>query len=103
MTPSRCEHGLQRRSCEICRVLGGESSSPVLDDGGSSPRGRHRLASPIGLGLTAVAAVVVLLLAAQVVAAAWAVLRILELVAVATIAGWIGWKLGVGYGRRTAR
>ena len=30
----------------------------------------------------------------------FAVLRIIELLAVAAIAGWVGWKLGVRQGRR---
>ena len=102
VTRSKCEHGVDQRSCEICRVLVA-SSSPLPGGGGSSPRVRRRLVNPLGLGLSAIAAVVGLVLLVQVVAAAWAVVRLLELVAVATVAGWIGWKLGVGHGRRSGR
>jgi hypothetical protein len=47
--------------------------------------------------LALVALIVVWLVAGFVFAA----LRILELVAVAAVAGWLGWKLGVHHGRRT--
>ena len=47
------------------------------------------------------AGVVLLVVLAQAVALAWAVVRVLEVVVVAAVAGWIGWKLGVAYGRRS--
>jgi hypothetical protein len=31
----------------------------------------------------------------------WSVLHLLQLVAVAALAGWIGWKAGVVHGRRS--
>jgi len=50
--------------------------------------------------VVAIVAVIGLVLFGWVAAAFFAVLRIIELVAVAVIAGWVGWKLGAGKGRR---
>jgi hypothetical protein len=47
--------------------------------------------------------IAVLVALSWVVAVVWAVLRIVELVAVAFVFGWVGWKLGVRHGRRTSR
>lgn len=87
-------------SCEICRVLGTGSAAP---DGRGPPsavssrrEGRNRLS----LGVTAVTIVVALVTFAWLAATIWAVVRLLELVAVAFGAGWIGWRLGVRHGRQ---
>lgn len=100
----RCVHGLDEDSCEICRVLGTDPASPSAPstpERRSWPRPTFRAGTRIGLGLTAVAGVVLLVVLAQAVALAWAVVRVLEVVVVAAVAGWIGWKLGVAYGRRS--
>jgi len=50
--------------------------------------------------VVAIAAVIGLVLFGWVAAAFFAVFRIIELVVVAAIVGWAGWKLGVRRGRR---
>jgi hypothetical protein len=52
------------------------------------------------LALVAVAAVVGFLVLGWVAAAFFAVIRIVELVAIAAVAGWVGFKLGVQQGKR---
>ncbi len=44
--------------------------------------------------------VVIVLVASWLVALAWTVFRVVQLVAVAVGAGWVGWRLGVRHGRR---
>ena len=64
-----------------------------------------RRSSPLGATLVvlAVVAVLGLLLVSWFAALAWAVIRVVELVAVAVIAGWVAWRLGVRHGRRHPR
>lgn len=59
--------------------------------------GRAPVRAPAGVGLLAggVGLVVAIFVVAQVVAAASVVLRFVQLLAVAAIAGWVGFKLGV--------
>lgn len=47
--------------------------------------------------------VVLALLGWWVVAIVAVALRLIELVAVAVVAGWVGWRLGVVHGRRVRR
>jgi hypothetical protein len=83
-----CPHGLDRARCEICRIL----------DPAVGPAGARRPALganlPGGLATIAVAAVVGLVVLGWVAAAFFAVLRILELLGVAIVAGWLGFQLG---------
>ena len=94
-----CPHGLDRGRCEICRVI----DPTVLP---ATPRAR-RPDRPRslrgGLATIAVVAVVGFLLVGWVAADFFAVLRIVELLAVALVAGWVGWQLGVRHGRRESR
>lgn len=100
VTPPDCPHGLAQGSCEICRVL--EADPPESAPGGrSSPVLARRAASRIALGVGAVAAMVALVVLWQVLAAVWALVHLLQLVAVGCVAGWIGWRLGVLHGRRS--
>ena len=89
-----CPHGLPRDSCQICQVL-----EPT-----AVPAGRRAGVGRAGLGgnlaLVAVAAVVGFLVLGWVAAAFFAVIRIVELVAIAAVAGWVGFKLGVQQGKR---
>ena len=55
---------------------------------------------PGGLATIAVVAIVGFVVVGWVAAAFFAVLRIVELLAVALVAGWVGWQLGVRHGRR---
>ncbi len=87
-------------SCEICRVL--ETGPPEPAPGGRSPPLLARQAAGrIALGVGAVAAIVVLVVVWQMLAAVWALVHLLQLVAVGCVAGWIGWRLGVLQGRRS--
>jgi hypothetical protein len=62
-----------------------------------APRGRLTLGTRL-LGL-AVVAVAMALALWWLVAAAAAILHIVELVAMGAVTGWVGWKLGVRHGR----
>lgn len=101
MTSPLCPHGLTAADCLICATLttgaaeaGGEHLDPAW-------RGRARPRSG--------AAAVVVALVALVLAGWWAlavlslVLRLAELMAVAVVGGWVGWRLGVRHGRRAGR
>lgn len=96
VSSSTCPHGLARKTCQICRVLE-PSAVPAAR---SARPDRRRGGLPGNLVALAVVAVVGLLALGWVAAAFFAVLRILELVAAADIAGWVGWKLGIRQGRR---
>lgn len=99
LSRSMCPHGRTPSTCLICQALdAGELSdapsrreTPERRDGGS-------LSWTVAkLGIVAVLALVVVSWAA---AFFWAAFRILELVAVAVIVGWVCWRLGVRHGRR---
>jgi len=96
MSSTTCPHGLSRANCEICRIL---EPSSVPDAPHRTPaRAGGRF--PAGLATVAIVMIVGFLVVGWVSAAVWAVLRILQLVAVAAVAGWIGYQLGV---RRAGR
>ena len=90
----QCPHGLPRDKCQICQVL-----EPT-----AVPAGRRTGVGRAGLGGNlagvAIVAVVGFVVLGWVAAAFFAVLRIVELLAVAAVAGWVGWKLGVQQGKR---
>lgn len=98
-----CPHGLAPGACEICRVLG---TGPAVPGPARVPAGRLgvRLARPggggAGLVVSGVAVLVALVVLSQVLAAAWALFRLLQVVAVAAVSGWIGYRVGVAAGRR---
>jgi Flp pilus assembly protein TadB len=97
---SVCAHGMTASTCLICRTLepdGRRSRKPE-----KSPGDTRRVASSArstGTWLVVVA-VVFVLAASWLMALAWALFRVVQLVAVAVIAGWVGWHLGVRHGRR---
>jgi len=97
MSAATCPHGLPPETCQICRVL-----EPTAVPAARSGRGAARSGRGLGgnLAVIAIVAVVGFVVFGWVLAAFFAVLRILELVAVAFVAGWVGWKLGVRQGRR---
>ena len=95
MTRTSCPHGLPASTCEICRLM-----EPAPAAQARARRPAPLGGAPGGLLAVAVVAVVGFLVLGWVVAAFFAVLRILELVAVAAVAGWVGWKLGLARGRR---
>ena len=91
MSAPTCPHGLATGTCQICRVLEPTSvPSPARRRTGLTGR-------VVGVGVLALVAFVAF---GWVAAAFFVVLRILELIAVAAGAGWVGWKLGVRHGRR---
>lgn len=89
-----CPHGLARDTCQICQVL-----EPTAVPADRRP-GLGRAGLGGNLAVVAVAAVVGFLVVGWVAAAFFAVLRIVELLAVAGVAGWVGFKLGVQQGKR---
>lgn len=95
MSTATCPHGLPRGTCEICRVM---EPAPALHARAARPVRRGGF--PGGVVSVVVVAIVGFVVVGWVVAAFFAVLRILELVAVAAVAGWVGWKVGVHHGRR---
>ncbi len=99
LSRSMCPHGSTRSACPICQAL----DLSELSEGRRS-RSTPQRGSGSSLSWTAakfgIAAIVVLFLVSWVAAFFWAALRIIELVAVAVVAGWICWRLGVRHGRR---
>ncbi|MGQ0519844.1 MAG: hypothetical protein ACT4PX_01675 [Actinomycetota bacterium] len=105
-----CPHGLAPGSCEICRVLGTGPAVPGTGPAVPGPAGvsAGRLGVRLprlgggGAGLVAagVAVLVAFVVLSQVLAAAWALFRLLQVVAVAAVSGWIGYRVGVAAGRR---
>jgi hypothetical protein len=123
---SPCPHGLAPSECLICRTLAGSPSVPlgttapkagpptgpqkgggpvqrpdVVYPPGAAPRRAGSLGLHIGL---IVAAVIVIGLAVwAVVGFALAILHVLELVLVAAVAGWAGYRIGKYRGSRRSR
>lgn len=119
---STCIHGFASGACLICRTLDPSGKAkPVATE--PVPRGRRTRQAALeatgprvlpaegrgprsGLGLRlavlVVGAFVLLALAWSVLHVVFAVLRILELITVALVAGYLGWKAGVHHGRRSA-
>jgi len=97
VSSATCPHGLPRDTCQICRAL----EPTTVPAGRSGRRPEHRRAGLGGnLAGLAIVAVVGFVVLGWVAAAFFAVLRIVELLAVAAVAGWVGWKLGVQQGKR---
>ncbi|HET7721132.1 MAG TPA: hypothetical protein VFK43_14285 [Acidimicrobiales bacterium] len=97
MSPATCPHGLPRDTCQICQVL----EPTAVPAGRNGRRPEHRRAGLGGnLAVVAIAAVVGFVVLGWVAAAFFAVLRIVELLAAAAVAGWVGWKAGVQQGKR---
>jgi hypothetical protein len=94
MATATCPHGFAQGSCLICRTLTPDTKVEVLT--GRVPQ-RHLGTRLIGLAAVAVAAVLVV---GWVAALVWAALRVVELLGVAVVTGWAGWRLGVRHGRR---
>ncbi|MGI9022573.1 MAG: hypothetical protein ACR2HV_04970 [Acidimicrobiales bacterium] len=108
MTAALCPHGLTRGECLICATLATspadpppagrrERSSAARRSGGGVTRGA-------GGGLGIIVVVVVLLLVAWWLAALLSlILRLAGMVLIAVGSGWVGWRLGVRHGRRSAQ
>ena len=107
MASGTCIHGVASGTCEICRVLGtGPAPAGPVARAGGAPAGRgdgrrSRLPSGgTGLVVGGVGVLLAVVVVSQVVAAAWAVFKLLQLVAVAAVSGWVGYRLGLMAGRR---
>lgn len=96
---STCPHGLAAWSCEICRVLdGGPAAVPARrrrpraarTDAGAG----RRLAGLSGMGVSVVVALVVVVVVVQTFALVSVFLRLAQLLGVAVVAGYVGWRLG---------
>lgn len=99
LSRSTCPHGRTPSTCLICQALdAGELSEARRRREKPERRGGGSLSWTVAkLGILAVVALVAVSWAA---ALLWTVLRVLELVAVAVVAGWVCWRLGVRHGRR---
>lgn len=97
VSPATCPHGLPAKNCQICRVL--DPTAVPAGRAGRRPAG-ERAGLGGNLAVVAVVAVVGFVVLGWVMAAFFAVLRVVELMAVAAVAGWVGFKLGERQGRR---
>ncbi len=95
-----CPHGLERASCLICRTLAPTGPRPARLDQDRVAERRRSFGVGRTLAVLPVVAVAGLLVVSWVAAFAWALIRLVELVAVALVAGSVGWRLGVRHGRR---
>ena len=99
-----CSHGMAVSTCLICQTLEpdrrGSGRAPQRQPAATGRRAVSGRGTVMGL---AVVGVIVVLIASWVIALAWTVLRVVQLVAVALGAGWVGWRLGVRHGRRHPR
>ncbi len=90
-------------ACLICETLVPGPAPEARARQWRAPDGRPSSSLGPTVAVLAIAAVAGLLLVSWVAAFAWAVFRLLELVAVAVVAGWVGWRLGIRHGRRHPR
>ena len=94
-----CPHGLPASECLICPTLPGVAASGPT--AGQALQSRPRTSMHVA-GVVAVIAVIGV--AAWIVAGVvFAILHVLELVAVGAIAGWVGYRVGYFQGRRSGR
>ena len=110
-----CAHGLDAATCLICSTLAaGTTTSTPITAPSAVPGGRVEVVRPgkaahahrprtLGLVGWMVALIAVALLGWWVLGLIWAVLRIVELVAVGIVCGYGGYKVGVISGRHQAR
>jgi hypothetical protein len=120
-----CIHGYPPGSCLICQTLGQGPDDPESGRTKTRRRRSNSVESPVaaapatrptegpaparrgslGLRLTglALAVVIAALVVWWVIGLVWAVLHVLEIVAAALAAGYIGFRLGTVHGRRSAR
>ena len=120
-----CIHGYPPGACLICQTLGHGPAVPELGHTRTRRRrstsveptaGASRAVQPdedrapsrrgsLGLRLTglALAVVITVLVMWWVIGLVWAVLHILELVAIALAAGYVGFRVGTAHGRRDTR
>lgn len=105
-----CPHGLASSECLICQTLTPGGAAPPATRPQAVPASPGRGSPPErvgGLGLKALGLVFLFLLVVLGASIVWHLLRgvlhLVELVAVGAGGLWIGWSLGVGYGKRVGR
>ncbi|MDQ4132983.1 MAG: hypothetical protein M3179_07180 [Actinomycetota bacterium] len=102
--PGTCPHGMTASSCLICQTLSPARRPESAESAGASPARRWRRWRTTGGGLAILVAGLAALLAVSWVAAlVWSLLRVVELVLMGAVCGWIGWRLGMAHGRRQRR
>lgn len=97
-----CAHGLAASQCLICATLGRTGTAPAasaghrLPAGGPAPEpaGRRRGSVTVHVAGVMVALAAIGLVVWLVAGVVFALLHILELVAVAAVAGWAGYRIG---------
>ena len=90
-------------TCLICQTLEPQRHAKVGSGRASLPGRRRRRSLGATVVAVGIAALLAVLLVSWVVALAWTVIRLVELVAVAVAAAWVAWHLGVRHGRRHPR
>ncbi|MEN3315096.1 MAG: hypothetical protein V7605_1330 [Acidimicrobiaceae bacterium] len=96
-----CPHGLTTGECLICATL---TTAPA--DAGRARVRRRPASGPVrrrgsGAGLV-LAVIAVLVVAWWLIALVSLIVRLAGLVAISAGSGWVGWRLGVRHGRRSA-
>ena len=97
-----CAHGLAPSQCLICATLGRSATSPTGGAGhpvpaagmAPEPAARRRGSVAVQVAGVVVALAAIGLVAWLVAGVVFALLHILELVAVAGVAGWVGYRIG---------
>lgn len=95
-----CPHGMTTSTCLICQTLEPDRGGSRRVEGAPVAAGRR---TGGGRGLVVrlvVVGVVLALVGSWLIALVWSVLRVVQLVLVGAVAGWVGWRLGVRHGRR---
>lgn len=95
-----CPHGMTSATCLICQTLAPSEARRARPEPARAPSRRRSVGIGPALVVLAVVGIGGLLVVWWIAAFAWALVRLVELVAVATVAGWVGWRLGVRHGRR---
>lgn len=112
---AQCHHGYEQDQCLICQVLGTtaapatstprrrswlggrQSNAPVPATAAVPSTRRHRPLATVALGVVVILAAV--LAVWILIGAFYLALRIVELIAVAFAAGWMGYRIGHWRGR----
>ena len=87
-------------TCLICETLTPTRRTRDRPEPTDAPARRRSVGIGPALLVLAVVGIAGLLVVSWIAAFAWALIRLVELAAVATLAGWVGWRLGVRHGRR---
>lgn len=100
--PDTCQHGLPANDCLICKTLPAQQSARPERAAKNLPDGTDAKKGSLGLHVAGVVVgiVVVGLIAWAVAGVVFALLHILELVLVAGVAAWAGYRIGRFRGRR---